>query len=218
VKAGTCADLVRLTRHISTSMPNIKLGFLQYGSTVLPELRNQMAKHAVDEGADWTLWIDADMRFPADALNRLMKHRRDIVGCNYSTRVCPGRYTAKRLTDDGQHAIDVPTFAHSTGLEEVDGLGFGCILINARVFKALDDPWFSTPWAPDAGKHMSEDIFFCVKAGANGHQTFLDHDLSKEIKHVGGFEYALPHIWSLDDVPEETKAKALDATSSRDAA
>jgi len=42
--------------------------------------RNTAVRRALAIGADFVLFVDADMVFPGDALNRLLGHNQDIVG------------------------------------------------------------------------------------------------------------------------------------------
>ena len=45
--------------------------------------------HALAVDATHILWLDSDMRFPADTLGRLLARNRDIVGANYCARRFP---------------------------------------------------------------------------------------------------------------------------------
>ena len=53
------------------------------------EARNSMTKTALDNGADYLLWVDADMIFPPDALVRLLNRNVDIAGTEYRRRAPP---------------------------------------------------------------------------------------------------------------------------------
>ena len=44
--------------------------------------RQQLALEALKTDCTHILWLDSDMRFPADILNNLLSHKRDIVACN----------------------------------------------------------------------------------------------------------------------------------------
>lgn len=202
-KAGTLFDLARLVNVTRDLMPDIKISFATGSSSLIHDLRRDLVKDALTHEADWLFFLDDDMRFPPDALVRLLRHRRDIVGCNYVTRSIPPRPTAKNMEDDHLRFAHVATLPDSKGLEEVDALGFGCILINARVFKAMPQPWFSMPWIPQLQYHVGEDVFFCIAAGKHDFKVFLDHDLSREIKHVGNFEFAWDHFDAIQDIEEE---------------
>jgi hypothetical protein len=205
-KAGFTYDLMRLTQHVAKNLPHVDLGIIRGSGTLIHDLRRDLVRDALATGADWIFFLDDDMRFPPDTLDCLLRHRRDIVGANYVTRQIPPRPTAKRTSEDGMQWFDVPTRPIDTGLEEVDGLGFGAVLINARVFKDLPQPWFSMPWAPHHDHHVGEDIYFCTVAGAAGHPSFIDHDLSKVIRHVGEFEFSWDHYEATHDFNEPPRS------------
>lgn len=201
-KAGTLFDLAKLVNTTRDMLPDVKISFATGSSSLIHDLRRDLVNDGLEAGADWLLFLDDDMRFPPDALVRLLKHRRDIVGCNYVTRSIPPRPTAKLIDDSHMRFTMVPTLETDTGLAEVDALGFGCVLINIRVFKVMPQPWFSMPWVPQLQYHVGEDVFFCVAAGKHDFKVFIDHDLSKEIKHVGAFEFTWDHYSAVAELDE----------------
>ena len=203
-KAGTLFDLARLV-NVTKSNSDIEITFATGSSSLIHDLRRDLVKDALKAEADWLLFLDDDMRFPPDALMRLLKHRRDIVGCNYVTRSIPPRPTAKMIADDMMKFYPVPTMPDDTGLLEVDALGFGCVLINARVFKKMPQPWFSMPWVPQLQYHVGEDVFFCIGAGRHDFKVFLDQDLSQEIGHVGNFTYEWKHFVATHEMEPDPK-------------
>jgi hypothetical protein len=46
---------------------------------------------------------------------------------------------------------------------------------------------------------LGEDIYFCIKAKDAGFDTWVDHDLSKGIKHIGQYVYG----WHNIELPKE---------------
>ncbi|UOF77895.1 putative glycosyltransferase [Caudoviricetes sp.] len=168
------------------------LHILNSTGTLIADQRVDLAKAAIDAGADWTLWLDTDMRFPKSALDRLLAHDKEIVGCNYSTRVVPPEPTATAFKDG--EWVKVYTKPDSTGLEPVDFLGFGVTLVKTDVFKRLEAPWFHLGYSTVNNKFIGEDMYFCLKAKEAGVSSFIDHDLSKEIRHIGSFEFRHEHI------------------------
>ena len=62
-------------------------------SSLVYMARNDLAKKAVACGADFVLWIDSDMVFTPDLLQRLMEHMKnpeiDMVSGLYFRRVAP---------------------------------------------------------------------------------------------------------------------------------
>jgi hypothetical protein len=175
---------------------NVYCGVLSVSGTYVHQARQELADAALAAGVDYILWLDADMTFPQDALERLLKHGVDAVGINYAARGVPSHFVAVKkagLASEGGCRLE--THEHSTGLEEVDGIGFGCVLMKASALKRLPDPSV-TPWFQHVrrdGHWMGEDIFFCELLRNAGARIFVDHDLSKECGHLGAMEYRLEH-------------------------
>ena len=65
--------------------------------TYLPQQRMTLVKEAFQSGSTHILWIDSDMRFPKDALIRLLDRDLPIVGANYPMRRTPIIPTATNL-------------------------------------------------------------------------------------------------------------------------
>ena len=146
-----------------------------------------MADDVLKAGATHILWLDADMCFPPDTLKRLLARKVPIVGANYRRRVPPHQFTA--ATGHRKNLREVETTEQSTGLESVNRLGFGVTLIESRVFQKITKPWFQFTY--EQGQHGGEDEFFCRKANRAGFQPHVDHDLSKQVRHIGTFEVSI---------------------------
>lgn len=175
--AGFVYDLVLLIKKNPDSI------FATATGTYLSNLRTKLARTALQNGASHILFIDSDMRFPDSTIDRLVKADKDIIGANCVSRT-QGTTTAR---------ID-EQFVQSkgkTGLEQVDFLGMGVTLIKAEVFKKLDEPWFAMPWNMAEKEHVGEDIYFCKMARDAGFEVWVDHDLSKEVKHTGQKEWGI---------------------------
>lgn len=177
---------------------NINLTFST--GTYVHRARNQLTKVAVESGADYVLWLDSDMRFPKDTLARLFLHKKDIVGINYSTRGVPPSFVAIKTIKPPTKLV---TDESSTGLEAVDAIGFGAVLIRTEVLKHLaetsDVPLFWYTLNEEGGL-VGEDVHFCGVARAAGYEVLVDHDLSKECAHCGSFEYKLEHAGAMQEV------------------
>lgn len=182
-----CASLVHMVSHTLTSIdspPGLTIGFLQLGTSILPLSRQLLVQHAMERGCTHVLFIDSDMEFPPDLLLRLVAHRRQIVAVNCISRRPPYLVTARRNEEQ------VHTRADSTGLEMVDSVGTGIIMIAIEVFKRLPPPWFHFEWIPEKWIFRGEDYGFCRSARAAGYEISIDHDLSKQVKHVGSFGFS----------------------------
>ena len=201
VATGFMYDLVRLSVLMSAPNSGAGLHVVATRGTVLPRQRETLARVALERDATHILWLDSDMRFPEDALLRLLAHNAPIVGTTYTSRRPPFVPTAAvpggtlLYVDDG-----------STGLVEAERIGFGCVLTSTEVFKRLEEPWFHIGYSRVAKDYMGEDVYFCCMAREAGYKVLVDLDLSKEVKHLGEAPYAYQHSLGFK---EQAKAKGF---------
>lgn len=184
VTAGYTGDLVRLCRR----HPDAK--FLACLGIYIANLRQMAVQLAQGANASHLLFLDSDMRFPEDTLDRLLAHDKDIVAGNSVQRTAPQWWNARL---NGQSVSSVGR----TGLEKVDSVGCGVMLIRLGVFNVLRRPWFDTPY--DGQTHLGEDITFCKVARSAGFEIWIDHDLSQSIRHEGSIEWGVETFanWSV---------------------
>lgn len=152
--------------------------------------REEMVQQGLVGGATHFLFIDSDMMFPEDALHRLFSRNEPIVAANYVQRCLPTKPNAVSM-------LEGPMFTDpdSTGLEEAKSVGLGLALIRSEVFESMPRPWFDTYWYTREDGKMSligEDVFFCHKCRHSNYKIMIDHDLSKEVTHLGMFEFVHP--------------------------
>jgi len=197
-------DLVNMVAyHTMNTNDAVSLKISQ--GTLIANQRAELSLDAMQENCSHVLFVDSDMRFPQDMIGRLLKHDLDIVATNCARRRMPTGPTAQLYKDNGDREL-VWTMPDSTGLQEVGSVGMGVMLIKANVFAALSEPWFETPWRHDKRGYIGEDVFFCQKAAAAGFKIHIDHDVSKEIGHIGTFEFKHDHTWVMRDLEEQEKA------------
>lgn len=182
--------------------------------TYVHSARQSLAELAVTQKSDYVLWLDSDMRFPRDIFLKLVQHKKDIVGVNYSSRKLPPYFIAiKSIVPP----VKCATGPDSTGLEEVEAIGFGAVLMKTRVLLDLHDPtgpkgpWFWYEWMEGPKKMMGEDVYFCKLLREAGHQIWVDHDTSKECKHVGSMDYRLEHVHDLIEAAAAEEAALVEA-------
>lgn len=125
---------------------------------------------ALNWGAEWMLWLDADHDFPSATLERLLAHGKDAVGVTQPMRGGEGEIIPSATGLDGKRITPV----RGKGLEEVAVAGLAITLIRAEAFKRVRYPWF-------AGG--TEDMFFCKRLRESGTPMYIDHDLSKDCGH-----------------------------------
>lgn len=179
VQATFASDLVSLVREPPGT------AFIICQGSYIPNNRIKLVQTAIEVKASHILFIDSDMRFPSDTIERLLKANKDIVGAN-----------CKQRTQDEWTARKGDKFVSSTGrtgLEEVDTLGFGVTLIDMKVFngalRKIPEPWFAMPYHTRDKKLVGEDVYFCTVAKEQGFKIWIDHDLSQEVKHTGSQEF-----------------------------
>ncbi len=121
--------------------------------------RNNMARAALEFEAKYLLFIDSDMHFEADALERLLAHDVGVVGGLSVKTIAPYWVNASVWEDENPK----PIREWEEGLiDYCDGVGTGFMLINTRIFRAMAKPYFY----PFQNKHdldMGEDYYFCKK-------------------------------------------------------
>jgi len=194
-------DLVNMVAyHTLNTNDAISLKISQ--GTLIANQRAELCLDAMREKCTHVLFIDSDMRFPHDMIERLLQHDVDIVATNCARRRMPTGPTAQLYKENGEREL-VYTMPETTGLQEVGSVGMGVMLIKANVFAKLAEPWFETPWRHDKRGYIGEDVFFCKKAREAGFKIWIDHDVSKEIGHIGMFEFKHDHTWVMREVQEK---------------
>jgi hypothetical protein len=160
-------------------------------SSVLPQLRNVLYAQAVEWGANYLLWVDADQTFPEDALLRLLSLNLPVVGANYPRRVAPHQPTAVGL--DGQLVWTTEELADERKVEQVQSLGFGFCLMDMHVIEGMraeqreqgeEKPLFAVEMVGDGTRIIGEDVYFFRQLREAGIPVHVDHALSWTVGHV----------------------------------
>lgn len=176
--------LAGLTHHNAQKLIHSPSCFIT--SSVLHDSRNKLIKTMLTdpsiEGCEWMVFIDSDMIFPNDAIERLLNHppHVKVVGVNYCSRIEPYKPTAI-----GFYGSVYSTEA-STGLEEIESMGMGLVAVHRDVIETLEMPYFN--WVTGKNSFLGEDVYFFNRIRQNGFTVYVDHDLSKEIYHVGSIK------------------------------
>jgi hypothetical protein len=178
--AVSAAHLFVYTRERGPWGTNVTMDFV--ASTYIHVGREWFLEASLKQGATHILWLDTDMRVPRELAVLLAMHEQPIVACNYRVRQASGLFTACR------EGARVATLASSTGLEAVEYVGMGAMLMRADVVQGLGRPWFRHG-LNEFGGDVGEDVMFCRGLGRAGYTIYVDHDLSKEIEHIGQRAY-----------------------------
>jgi len=177
-------SLAMLTKQCGKTNQKMSLHMVM-GSEVAMQ-RQQLVDEALETDCTHILWLDSDMVFPSNLLQALLSHDKDIVACNYSTRVEPHRPVAF----DNPGNLD-SRLGSGEGLTSVFAVGAGCMLVKREVYQKLSKPHYSVEWNDDYSNMVGEDIFFCQKAKDNGYEIWVDQTMSNSIGHSGTKLYTL---------------------------
>ena len=157
----------------------------QMGSLVYTS-RNSLANFAMKHNFDYIFWLDSDMVFSDDILERMMKTVQeqdiDFLTGLYFRRVMPYTpvlFDKLKPTNNGWDWTNFEEIPEH-GLFEVGGCGFGCVLMSTDVLMSV------------YGKHRylfhpmnngGEDLSFCWRARDCGYKIMCDPELV--CGHVG---------------------------------
>jgi glycosyltransferase involved in cell wall biosynthesis len=146
--------------------PHAKL--LHMISNDVADARNSAVMQA--EG-DWLWFIDTDMVFAPETLERLIAHDVDIVQVLCCMRHPPHEPVLWEYTAQQRNSAPVGF----PRLVEVQSLGAGGTLYRKRVFETLTGPWFE-------GVIGTEDTYLAAKAKAAGLKLFVD--MATPVGHI----------------------------------
>jgi GT2 family glycosyltransferase len=179
-------------------------------SAVVARARNRIVKEFLAlDGIDWLFFIDTDMVFNGDIVDRLVAaahpEKRPIVGglcfaymADLDRKFWPTLYSWIPGTERLRRLI---TYAPDT-LIPVAATGAACLLIHRSVLVAMREkfppprPWFNeTPFYEkdddgeilwETGDEYSEDISFCLRAQALGFPVHVHTGIA--VGHMKEFE------------------------------
>lgn len=154
-------------------------------SSLVYTARNKLAQQAVSTGSDFVLWLDSDMVFKPDLLQRFMKHMEnpeiDMVSGLYFRRSAPYTpvlFNKLEITDERCDTSEFETIPDT--VFEVGGCGFGGVLMRTSVIINVAAR-FGEMFAPING--VGEDLSFCWRARQCGTKILCDPSI--ELGHVG---------------------------------
>ena len=142
--------------------------------------RNELAKRACAGGYERILWIDSDMTFEPDMMERLwadLEQGYDVVTGLYFKRTFPLEPVIySEIDTETPEAKTYWDYPKDT-LFPIAGCGFGGVLMKTEALAELKEP----PFLPFL--HLSEDLSFCVRMGENGRLIACDSRV--KLGHMG---------------------------------
>lgn len=206
VHAAFYVSTVHMILHTMVQQDIILKGItLQHvGSSLIPHSRYALVKNSKKHDATHLLFLDSDMAFPPDTLIRLLRHDKDMVGINAMARRPPYNVTA--WATETERMITTPD---SFGIEKAWKTGLAVMMIKAEVFERLELPYFALPFIHELDEYCGEDYYFFDQARAAGFELYIDHDLSKEVDHIGMFPFNPMMKEVIEQVREQDDPRTL---------
>jgi methyltransferase family protein len=203
-----CVVLVPVAHHIEPSCETVlreleRRGYdvrRVYGYAAIDQGRSQMASDALAEGFDETLWIDADIQFQPDDVERLRSHMRPVT--------C-GIYPKKGMRALAVHVLpgtEKLVLGAAGGLTEILYAATGFLHVRREVYLALQhrlnlpicNSWFGRAIVPyflpmihptELGPwYLGEDYAFCERVRQCGFPILADTRI--RLGHVGSHAFS----------------------------
>jgi hypothetical protein len=169
------------------------------GYAAIDQGRNQMSTDALLDGFEETMWIDADVDFHPDAIDRLRAHRLPIVAGIYPQK---GK---RALASHVMPGAPKMVFGKDGGLVEILYAGAGFLLVRREVYLTVQErlqlpmcnerfkiplvPFFYPMLRPceDGHWYLAEDYAFCERARQCGIKIMADTTI--RLWHIGNHAY-----------------------------
>lgn len=144
-------------RRAQLAIPEVE-GLVPYSKA-----RNAIVDAAVEQDADYVMFVDSDIYPPANAFDKLIAEMKDgvvVVGARYVQRGYPFTNVWYRIVDGRSALVDAGIEAMP---EEIEYCGMGCTLVDIKWCRAhMDMPLF------EEKKDWGEDTWFCRKVRDKG--------------------------------------------------
>ena len=187
VHADFMRCLVQMDKDENTTLAVLK-------NSLIYNARNTIAQNAIRYGFDRVLWLDSDITFEKDLLERLsedMDKGLDYVSGVYVMRVPDGKPVVysdiwykiehNEASSGATNVLDV-----TDGLFEIAGSGFGCVMTSVSLLKRMVEK-YGAPFTPMMG--LGEDLAFCWRVKQNGGKMYCDGRI--RCGHIGQNVYGV---------------------------
>jgi len=144
------------------------LSIVRQSGYQIDEMRNALVEVAIKNKMTHILFLDTDMSFPQDMIVKMIEDIDDnpkyeaITGLYvrktppYLPHIYPKFLKSKKFGIAGIYPVD--------SIFPVAGAGMGCCLIDMKVFKRIEKPYFKSGGSARGAKKLGEDLYFCAKA------------------------------------------------------
>lgn len=196
----------------------IRGGFLgmRCGTGGLVSARNETVARFLAGDADWLFWVDTDMGFTPDTVDRLLDAadpvERPVMGAlcfaqqeyeldgmgGHRTRPSPTLFQWVKVGEDRQGFTAWRDYPRNQ-VVRVAGTGAACIIIHRSVLLAVAERfgpgnWYSRMLNPSTGQLLSEDLSFCARVVQCGLPVHVDTSVkTSHLKPIWLSEEDYPH-------------------------
>lgn len=160
--------------------------FVTTQDTFVVEGRNYIHDRFLEmTNANYLFMLDSDVLPPPNVIDRLLRHNLPVVGGYYRKKEHfiikdvkgkemdyqrPTVYDYKGFNETAQKFDWTARLEAGKGLEEVDGIGAGCLMLRRDVCEKIGKSPFSLLYG-------GEDLTFCRKITGAGYKIVVDWDL-----------------------------------------
>lgn len=181
------------------------------GTMGVADGRNEVARNFLASDAEWLWFIDTDMGFAPDTVDRLVnsamtndvdvlgglcfaqKQDTDMTPASFHGsyfRIIPTLYEFVEVEKTGEKGFRHINKYRRDQFQSVAGTGAACLLIHRTALAKLGDDPFHPITLPEGGgngtpRTFSEDLSFCVRAAAAGLKVGVDTAI-KTTHYKGG--------------------------------
>jgi hypothetical protein len=195
------------------ALPDRITGFgnISVTGNFVPAQRELIARQALKSNADYLLMVDDDIVAPENTIEELLA----VFECDAQCGIAGGLYYSR----DGLRPMAVSnwnpndtTTAYTPGFAdapvEVDGVGFGCVLVSCKALRALDQPFFPAQVFVEEKlrrvRVCNEDYVFCHRLKEAGLRTYLHAGV-----RLGHYDRAtgttVPSSWESTEVTQQNR-------------
>lgn len=175
--------------------------FIDKRTSNLPRSRQECLEDALMQDCTHALFIDTDQVFPMDTAHRLIRWDKPVVACNIPLKILPSYPTARARSASpfGVPIASTGGRVNPDGIEKVWRVGAGIMMIDLSIMSKIEKPWFEIRYSDKHAQFVGEDWFFCGLLEKAGVDIYVDHELSRNVGHVGTFQYTHAHIPAIVD-------------------
>jgi hypothetical protein len=189
-------SLASLLGATAATRRDIELNLFIDRDPIASSARQTAVVAALKAGYTHILFLSPNVVVPRDTVSRLLAHDAPVAAAAVVAAEIPSYPLAVGTTGDLVYAADDDPRAAA----EVDQVSLHCALVNLRVFQEIDRPWFFTGYNVKSGSYVADELYFIQKVREHGHPVLVDLSLSREVTHLGEFEYRSAHALQSRDL------------------